>query len=246
MARRRTPAPARGEGRRQGTLKAVFFLFASICAWYSGYLLAELIPEVSLSSAAYSIRNIGERPVLKAPAPKRQKCDHWTPCPSDTYAYRLLSGGGRDKYAKICFEDELLIGEKTGNVGRGINIAIVNYMTGKVTATQYFDMFEGDNSGQMINFIQSAPSKSLLFMVTHDDGASRLKEDAKKVIEGLGSKHIRNIQFRSSWVFLTAKGLQLPEEIQRESINHSDSARNRYSGWPAEVQIEGCIPKKTS
>ncbi|XP_044892526.1 protein FAM3B isoform X3 [Felis catus] len=180
------------------------------------------------------------------PAPKRQKCDHWTPCPSDTYAYRLLSGGGRDKYAKICFEDELLIGEKTGNVGRGINIAIVNYMTGKVTATQYFDMFEGDNSGQMINFIQSAPSKSLLFMVTHDDGASRLKEDAKKVIEGLGSKHIRNIQFRSSWVFLTAKGLQLPEEIQRESINHSDSARNRYSGWPAEVQIEGCIPKKTS
>ncbi|GAB5576244.1 protein FAM3B isoform X4 [Prionailurus iriomotensis] len=180
-----------------GTLKAVFFLFASICAWYSGYLLAELIPE--------------------APAPKRQKCDHWTPCPSDTYAYRLLSGGGRDKYAKICFEDELLIGEKTGNVGRGINIAIVNYMTGKVTATQYFDMFEGDNSGQMINFIQSAPPKSLLFMVTHDDGASRLKENAKKVIEGLGSKHIRNIQFRSSWVFLTAKGLQLPEEIQRES-----------------------------
>nr|XP_060496485.1 protein FAM3B isoform X1 [Panthera onca] len=229
-----------------GTLKAVFFLFASICAWYSGYLLAELIPEVSLSSAAYSIRSIGERPVLKAPAPKRQKCDHWTPCPSDTYAYRLLSGGGRDKYAKICFEDELLIGEKTGNVGRGINIAIVNYMTGKVTATQYFDMFEGDNSGQMINFIQSAPSKSLLFMVTHDDGASRLKEDAKKVIEGLGSKHIRNIQFRSSWVFLTAKDLQLPKEIQRESINHSDSARNRYSGWPAEVQIEGCIPKKTS
>ncbi|XP_019275939.2 protein FAM3B isoform X2 [Panthera pardus] len=186
------------------------------------------------------------RPGTTAPAPKRQKCDHWTPCPSDTYAYRLLSGGGRDKYAKICFEDELLIGEKTGNVGRGINIAIVNYMTGKVTATQYFDMFEGDNSGQMINFIQSAPSKSLIFMVTHDDGASRLKEDAKKVIEGLGSKHIRNIQFRSSWVFLTAKDLQLPEEIQRESINHSDSARNRYSGWPAEVQIEGCIPKKTS
>lgn len=48
-----------------GTLKALFFLFASICAWYSGYLLAELIPEVSLSSAVYSIRSIGERPILK-------------------------------------------------------------------------------------------------------------------------------------------------------------------------------------
>lgn len=30
-----------------------------------------------------------------------------------------------------------------------------------------------DNSGPMTNFIQSAPSNSLLFMVTHDDGSSR-------------------------------------------------------------------------
>ena len=44
---------------------------------------------------------------VAAPTPKRQKCDHWSPCPEDTYAYRLLSGGGRDKYAKICFEDEM-------------------------------------------------------------------------------------------------------------------------------------------
>ncbi|XP_047652892.1 protein FAM3B isoform X2 [Phacochoerus africanus] len=139
-----------------------------------------------------------------------------------------------------------LIGEKTGNVARGINIAIVNYATGKVIATQYFDMFEGDNSGPMTAFIQSAPSRSLLFMVTHDDGSSRLKEDAKKAIEALGSKEIRNMRFRSSWVFLAAKGFELPAGIEREKINHSDNAKNRYSGWPAEIQVEGCIPKGPS
>ena len=48
-----------------GTLKAVFFIFASLCAWYSGYLLAELIPDVHLSGAVYSIQSIGKRPVLK-------------------------------------------------------------------------------------------------------------------------------------------------------------------------------------
>ncbi|KAI5941422.1 protein FAM3B [Manis javanica] len=229
-----------------GILKVVLLLFASVCAWYSGYLLAELIPEGSLSSAVYSFQSIGDRPVLKAPAPKRQKCDHWTPCPLNTYAYRLLSGGGRDKFAKICFEDELIIGEKTGNVGRGINIAVVNYVTGKVIATQYFDMYEGDNSGAMTKFIQSVPPKSLLFMVTHDDGSSRLKEDAKQAIQALGSKEIRSMKFRSSWVFLAAKGFELPAGIQREKINHSDHLRNRYSGWPAEIQIEGCIPKEPS
>lgn len=226
-----------------GIFKALVFIFSSLCAWYSGYLLAELIPDVPLSSTLYNIRSIGERPVLKAPAPKRQKCDHWSPCPPDTYAYRLLSGGGRDKYAKICFEDEVLIGEKTGNVARGINIAVVNYETGKVIATKYFDMYEGDNSGPMAKFIQSTPSKSLLFMVTHDDGSSKLKAQAKDAIEALGSKEIKNMKFRSSWVFVAAKGFELPSEIEREKINHSDQSRNRYAGWPAEIQIEGCIPK---
>lgn len=48
-----------------GIFKALVFIFSSLCAWYSGYLLAELIPEVPLSNTLYSIRSIGERPVLK-------------------------------------------------------------------------------------------------------------------------------------------------------------------------------------
>lgn len=212
-----------------GAFRALLLVLASVCAWYSGYLLAELVPDAPLSSAVYSIRSIGEKPVLRAPTPKRQKCDHWTPCPPDTYAYRLLSGGGRDKYAKICFEDELLIGEKTGNVARGINIAVVDYATGKMTAARYFDMYEGDNSGPMTKFIQSAPPKSLLLMVTHDDGSHRLQADAKKAIEALGSREIRNIRFRSSWVFLAAKGFELPPDIQREKRS-SDVGRAPTSG----------------
>uniref|UniRef100_A0A2K6G2B1 FAM3 metabolism regulating signaling molecule B n=1 Tax=Propithecus coquereli TaxID=379532 RepID=A0A2K6G2B1_PROCO len=215
-----------------GAFKAGFLVFASLCAWYCGYLLAELIPDAPLTSAVYNIRSIGKKPVLKAPAPKRQKCDHWTACPPNTYAYRLLSGGGRSNYAKVCFEDELLIGQKIGNAAPGINIAIVNSA--------------GDNSGPMTKFIQSAPPKSLLLMVTHDDGSTRLKDDAKKAIEALGSKEIRNMRFRSSWVFLAAKGFELPAGIQREKINHSDNKKNRYSGWPAEIQIEGCIPREPS
>ncbi|KAB0373830.1 hypothetical protein FD755_014086, partial [Muntiacus reevesi] len=189
-----------------------------------------------------------------APTPKRQKCDHWSPCPADTYAYRLLSGGGRDKYAKICFEDEIPFSEPQYHTCT-LNLHEPSFqklflsfpdVTGKVIATQYFDMYEGDNSGPMTNFIQSAPLKSLLFMVTHDDGSSRLKEDAKKAIEALGSKEIRNMRFRSSWVFVASKGFELPPGIQREKINHSDDAKNRYSGWPAEIQVEGCIPKGPS
>ncbi|XP_043854772.1 protein FAM3B isoform X2 [Dromiciops gliroides] len=227
-------------------LKGLLLIFASICSWYSGYQLAELIPDESLSKTVHTIMKIGEKPAIKFPIPKRQKCDHWTACPPNTYAYRLLSGGGKNKYAKICFEDELLISEEKGNVARGINIAIVNYKTGKLIHTQYFDMYEGDNSGPLTQFIKNAPQKSLILMVTHDDGSSRLQNDAKNAIEDLGSKEIKNIRFRSSWVFLGGKGIDFPKDIQREKINHSDDTKNRYLGWPAEIQIEGCIPRNLS
>ncbi|NXK93570.1 FAM3B protein, partial [Formicarius rufipectus] len=148
-----------------------------------------------------------------APVPKRHKCDHWTPCPPGNYAYRILSGGGKDKMAKICFEDELCVTDST------------------------------DHSGEMMTFIRNAPTGTLLLMATHDDGSTLLKKDARKLIEELGSKEIMNIKFRSSWVFITAKGFKLPNDIQKEKINHSDQKLNRYRGWPAEIQIDGCVPR---
>ncbi|KAJ7320588.1 hypothetical protein JRQ81_020099 [Phrynocephalus forsythii] len=223
--------------------KLVGFILASICAWYLGSLLAYVIPEDSVISTYGHLQNFAEKPKIKAPPPKRLKCNHWTPCPPGSYAYRVLSGGGKDKLAKICFEDELLMSEQKGNVGRGINIAIVDYNTGNVVDTKTFDMWEGDFSGSMTGFIKNAPQKSLILMVTHDDGSTKLKEDGKKTISELGSQEIRNLRFRSSWVFIAAKGFKLPEDIEKEKINHSDKSKNRYSGWPAEIQIEGCIPK---
>ncbi|XP_008938574.1 PREDICTED: protein FAM3B, partial [Merops nubicus] len=224
-------------------LRLAGLVLVSLAGLYVGNLCATLVPEVTITASIAKLQDIGKKPVLRAPVPKRQKCDHWSPCSPGNYAYRVLSGGGKGKLAKICFEDELLISEEKSNVGRGINIAIVNYKTGKVTSTNFFDMWEGDHSGEMMAFIKNAPEGSLLLMVTHDDGSTRLKSDAKKLIEELGSKEIWNMNFRSSWAFIAAKGFNLPDNIQKEKINHSDKKKNRYGGWPAEIQIEGCIPR---
>ncbi|NXD07754.1 FAM3B protein, partial [Nothocercus nigrocapillus] len=197
-----------------GFLKFLGLLLATLFSWYLGYLLSALVPEEVLSASINNLQDIGKKPVIRAPAPKRQKCDHWSPCSPGSYAYRVLSGGGKEKLAKICFEDEL------------------NWLCIALT----------DHSAEMVAFIENAPEGSLLFMVTHDDGSTRLKNDAKQVVEKLGSKEIKNMKFRSSWAFVAAKGFELPDNIQKEKINHSDK-NNRYSGWPAEIQIEGCIPR---
>ncbi|NXO96583.1 FAM3B protein, partial [Certhia brachydactyla] len=213
-------------------LRLFVFLLASLAAWYLGYFVAAHVPQNTVSIAA--LQEIGKKPVLRAPAPKRQKCDHWSPCPPGNFAYRILSGGGKQRRAKICFEDEQLISEENAEVGSGINIAIVNCNC-VIDST--------DHSREMMDFIRNAPEGTLLLMATHDDGSTRLKNGVKKLVEELGSKEIKNIKFRSSWVFIGAKGFKLPDNIQREKINHSDKTKNRYKGWPAEIQIEGCIPR---
>ncbi|OWK52510.1 Protein FAM3B [Lonchura striata] len=75
-----------------------------------------------------------------------------------------------------------------------------------------------DHSREMMDFIRKAPEGTLLLMATHDDGSTRLKDDTKKLVEELGSKEIKNIKFRSSWVFIAAKGFKLPDNIQKEKV----------------------------
>ncbi|NWV63844.1 FAM3B protein, partial [Malurus elegans] len=203
-------------------LRCFGLVLASLAAWYMGYLLAVHVPQNTVSLAA--LQDIGKKPVLRAPAPKRHKCDHWSPCSPGNFAYRILSGGAKQRSAKICFEDELR------------NVLCVPGITRHVIDST-------DHSGEMMDFIRSAPEGTLLLMATYDDGSTKLKDDVKKLVEELGSKEIKNIKFRSSWVFVGAKGFKLPDNIQKEKINHSDKTKNRYNGWPAEIQIEGCIPR---
>ncbi|KAM9259328.1 LOW QUALITY PROTEIN: protein FAM3B [Cariama cristata] len=176
---------SKGNYGKRNLVKLEGLLLTSLAAWYLGYLLAALVPKEIITTSIANLGDIEKKPVLRAPQPKRQKCDHGT-CLPGNYAYQILSGSGKGKLAKICFEDELLLSEEKGNVGRGINIAI---------------------------------------------------------LEELGCKEIWSMKFRSTWAFIAAKGFKLPDNIQKEKINHSDKKKNRSGGWPAEIQIESYIPR---
>ncbi|KFM10031.1 Protein FAM3B, partial [Aptenodytes forsteri] len=216
-------------------------LLTWLAAWYLGCLFAAFMPKKAITTSIANLQGIGRKPVLRAPVPKRQKCDHWSPCSPGNYAYRILSGGGKVKLAKICFEDDLDIPLYCNNLQRFLGGWGVFCLV-CVFFTSYCVIDSTEHSGEMVTFIKNAPEGSLLLMVTHDDGSTWLKNDAKKLIEELGSKEVWNMKFRSSWAFIAAKGFKLPDNIQKEKINHSGKS-NRYGGWPAEIQIEGCIPR---
>ncbi|XP_073440804.1 protein FAM3B isoform X2 [Dendrobates tinctorius] len=207
-----------------------------------GYLFAEILPEDSLQTAFGSMQKIGLKPVIKAPPPVRQKCSAWRNCSPSEVVYKIRSGGGTRIQPSICLEDEILLGAAKKNGARGINIVVVSRQTMKLTDSKTFDMYEGDFSGPMVEFINKIPSGSIIFVASHDDAVYKLTEPGKKVFEDLGSKEIRNLKFRSQWVFLAGKGVTIPDNVEREKAIHCKD-NNRYSGWPAEIQIDGCLPK---
>ncbi|NXQ72937.1 FAM3B protein, partial [Quiscalus mexicanus] len=189
-------------------LRLFGFLLTSLAAWYLGYFVAAHVPQNTVSIAA--LQEIGKKPVLRAPAPRRQKCDLWAPCPPGNFAYRILSGGGKQRRPKICFEDEdALYCEQRC-------LAVLFWLFCYSNHMCYYD--STDHSREMMDFIRKAPEGTLLLMATQDDGSTRLKDDAKKLVEELGSKEIKNIKFRSSWVFIAAKGFTLPDNIQKEKV----------------------------
>uniref|UniRef100_UPI00398E97D2 protein FAM3B-like n=1 Tax=Pristiophorus japonicus TaxID=55135 RepID=UPI00398E97D2 len=242
---RRNYAPLQPPLIIAGRWKFVIIVVGCVAAWYMGKLLANSMIDGSLQRALSAIQELALKATITAPFPKQHKCAHWTRCPAGTFAFLVLSGGAKFRPPQICFEDEMLLSSVKNNVGRGMNIAIVEAKTAKTVDTGNFDLWGGDKSERMIEFVKKAPDGSLILMTTYDDSYTRLTEDAKKYIEELGSRQIRSLTFRGNWVFLGTKGFTLPKNFQREKVLNSQKEGNRYGSWPAEIQIDGCFSPKT-
>ncbi|XP_041067576.1 protein FAM3B-like isoform X3 [Carcharodon carcharias] len=207
--------------RTDGLIKLVMVVVGCIAAWCLGLWLADYMIDGSLSQTFSRVQKLVQKPTHKASSQKQHKCDHQKSCPIGTFAFLVLSGAEKSKPPKICFEDEILLGDVKNNFGQGMNIAIVE-----------------DNSEPMIDFVKKAPDGSLILMATFGESSTRLTEEAKKYIEALGSVEVQKLAYRGNWVFLGTKGFGLPKSFRREKIINSES-------WPAEIQIDGCFSPKT-
>ncbi|XP_011902276.1 PREDICTED: protein FAM3A isoform X5 [Cercocebus atys] len=67
-----------------------------------------------------------ESSVTAAPRARKYKCGLPQPCPEEHLAFRVVSGAANVIGPKICLEDKMLMSSVKDNVGRGLNIALVN------------------------------------------------------------------------------------------------------------------------
>lgn len=134
----------------------------------------------------------------------------------------------------------MLMSSAQNNVGRGLNVALVNGVTGELMAARSFDMWAGD-ANELLKFLRPLHEGTVVLVASYDDPATRLSEECRRLLAELGSGAAASLGFRDSWVFVGGKGVS--NSPFEQHIRNSRGA-NRYEGWPQALQMEGCIPQR--
>ncbi|NWH44077.1 FAM3C protein, partial [Fregata magnificens] len=101
------------------------------------------------------------------------------------------------------------------NVGRGINVALVNEKLGAFLFLKIFVFSLFSDVAPFIEFLKSIQDGTIVLMGTYDDGATKLNEEARKLIAELGSTSITNLGFRDNWVFCGGKGVKTKSPFEQ-------------------------------
>ncbi|XP_051516977.1 protein FAM3A-like [Myxocyprinus asiaticus] len=181
----------------------------------------------------------GQEEPTPEPRPRKYKCGLSAPCPPKHLAFRIFSGAANIIGPKICLEDKILVSSAKNNVGRGLNIALVNGVNGEVLEIKAFDMWEGEVS-ELLKFLWPLHEGTLVFVASFDDPATKLNDEARRLFEELGSTAAKELDFRDSWVFVGAKGIENKSPFEQRMKNSKSS--NKYEGWPESLEMDGCIP----
>lgn len=171
----------------------------------------------------------------------RHKCGNQKSCPQDYFAFKIISGAANVVGPSMCFEDMILMSSVKNNIGRGLNIALVNGTTGQLLKTDSFDMYSGDVT-KLQTFLQGIMRGTLVLVASFDDPATKMNDQVRAYFTELGSSEVGKLGFRDNWVFLGAKGLMSKSPFEKHIKN--DKETNKYDGWPELLDMEGCAPRK--
>ncbi|XP_068265077.1 protein FAM3D [Nyctibius grandis] len=173
--------------------------------------------------------------------PPRHKCGNQKSCPQNHFAFKIISGAANVVGPSICFDDMILMSSVKNNIGRGLNIALVNGTSGQLLKTGAFNMYSGDIS-KLDAFLQQIKHGTIVLLASYDDAATKMNDKVRAQFVELGSSHVTKLSFRDNWVFLGAKGLKNKSPFEEHIKN--DKNTNKYDGWPELLEMEGCAPRK--
>ncbi|XP_063147584.1 protein FAM3D [Candoia aspera] len=223
--------------RATGVLRIVVLLFTIAATWLfaSTYFSNTGMKSINVKKWLRTYIEPTKTPTIQ------NKCHSRRLCPEHTFTFRIASGAANVVGPSICFDDIVLMSNVKNNVGRGLNIVLINGTTGKPIGIDSFDMYSGDVKN-LLAFLKPIKKGTLALIASYDDVATKLNDEARNLLADLGSIHAFHLAFRDSWIFLGGKGLKNKSPFEQYLKNSKET--NKYDGWPEVLEMEGCVPKK--
>ncbi|CAF1025896.1 unnamed protein product [Adineta ricciae] len=161
-------------------------------------------------------------------------CEINEKCSRDSFAFKITSGDGLNKYPSICFNNKLLLDKnlKDSKVGRGLNIVVINSTTFDVKLIETFDTYLEETfflRALRLNLTDG----DIVIMASFDEMTSGLREASITLLEKYGSQAIKGVKYRDSFVMLGQKGIPRGKAIEM----HVKKGSREYA---AAAHISGC------
>ncbi|XP_028641858.1 protein FAM3D [Grammomys surdaster] len=220
--------------RVAGLMRFVVFIFTVVTMWVF------LRSYTNFSRKTIRLPRWLGMPPKEIQTPKF-KCGLSKACLKNFFAFKISSGAANVVGPSMCFEDEIIMSPVRNNVGRGLNIALVNGTTGHVMKKGSFDMYSGDPQ-LLVNFLEKIPHSTLVIVASYDDPGTKMNDKIRMLFSNLGSSYAKDLGFRDSWVFVGAKDLKSKSPYEQYLKNNPET--NKYEGWPELLELEGCVPRK--
>ncbi|XP_011611742.1 protein FAM3C [Takifugu rubripes] len=195
--------------RASGIIKLAVLVLAFLLAVFVAFQLLEINMDFGALTSTKHVR---------------YKCGLSKTCPNGHFSFKLASGAATVVGPRMCLEDKLLMSSVRNNVGRGINIALVNEVA------------------PLITFLKEIQDGTIVMMASFDDVYTKLNDEAKHLISDLGSSVINTLGFRDSWIFVGGKGIRTKSPFEQHIKNNKET--NKYDGWPEVLEMEGCVPQR--
>ncbi|XP_078665559.1 cell surface hyaluronidase-like [Branchiostoma floridae x Branchiostoma belcheri] len=98
-------------------------------------------------------------------------------------------------------------GHHSGVGHRGINLRVLDELTGEVVENDWYDTYINmEDSKRLSAALNGVDEGRIIIMAVRDEGSKSLGTAARKAIRSLGSKEIDKLSYREPWVFLGVKG----------------------------------------
>ncbi|XP_044157325.1 protein FAM3D [Bufo gargarizans] len=223
--------------RAIGIVRILVIVFTLLLTWFCAEKMFTTKWEIR------TLRNLFDNEVKDEMVQKKinRKCGNDHECPENYFAFKVISGAANVVGPSICLEDKMLMSSVKNNIGRGLNIALVNASTTELLKTGHFDMYSGDVK-EVLKFLEPVKEGTLIFIASFDDPGTKLNDKARDLFTSYGSSFAKKLGFRDSWTFVGGKGLRNKSPFEQHIKN--DKENNKYDGWPEVLEISGCIPRK--